>query len=175
MKSHLKEYKCWLEKELDMEIKRTKSRQNYSNVSGLVSTIHNINEMLEDDIYDKDYETVDECKPKEIVYEFTPEVAKQWVMSMYSTVNGKKTVGQKWTLEQTTSVAEQLKIKFEHITKYCWYATMNMMYHDYRCTAVEFENDEPAFYASLSKGFLFDEDAKSPRDKITEYYYHVVK
>lgn len=74
------------------------------------------------------------------------------------------TVGPKWTVEQTTSVAHNNGIKFEHFNEYDWCYVMNMIYSDYYGAV----SDETSSYLKLAKKFICDKDA--PKGKAYLYY-----
>lgn len=74
------------------------------------------------------------------------------------------TTGGHWTLEETTSVARQNGITFDHFNEYDWCYVMNVMYSDYYNT---FSNEASTF-VKLSKKFLMDKDA--PEGKAYKYY-----
>lgn len=103
--------------------------------------------------------------------DFNLESAKHWAAGLK---NEDGTTGAHWTMEQTNAVAKEHGVKFEHITEYCWWITMNMMYSDYYAVAVKHGCNTPAFYADMAKAFLFDKDAKSPREKISAYFDYIV-
>lgn len=83
--------------------------------------------------------------------------------------NADGTCGAHWTLEQTTSVAEQQGVKFEHFNKYDWYYVLNMMRSDY----YSMFKDDTASYVRLAKLWLFDVDVKE--GKAFRYWSKVVK
>lgn len=103
---------------------------------------------------------------------FTEQTAEKWVKDME---NSDGTTGEYWTIEQTTSVAKSVGIDFEHITEIDWWVAMNMMHSDYYSVATENGVDTPTFYAGLAKAFLFDKDAKPPKEKLHCYYEYIVK
>lgn len=98
-------------------------------------------------------------------FDFTPEKAEHWLMSMQ---NDDGSTGPHWTLDQTNAY------KPEGVSEYCWECAMNMMYSDYYSVAIAYNVNIPEFYADLAKAFLFDKDAKSPKDKISAYYNCIV-
>ena len=73
-------------------------------------------------------------------------------------------VGGHWNIEQTTTLAKQNGISFEHFNEYDWNYTMNMIYSDYYGAVP----NESASYIKLSKKFLCDKDA--PKGKAFLYY-----
>lgn len=104
--------------------------------------------------------------------EFDRETAMHWAAQMQ---NADGSVGQHWTMEQTTAIAEGMGIPADEIPRWAWGVAMNMMYSDYYPVAVEFGLNRPEFYAALAKAFLLDKDAPSPTRKLMEYYEHIAK
>ncbi len=109
----------------------------------------------------------------------TQDMAKEWVAHME---NSDGTHGAHWAIADTTSVAKAHGVTFDHISDWCWWATMNMMYSDYygdlkgcSVAAVSAAAELPATYVALAKGFLFDEDGKAPAEKLYCYYKYVAK
>lgn len=102
---------------------------------------------------------------------FTKADAENWNAHM---VNDDGTMGGHWSVAQTTAVAQNMGISFEHITEYCWNTAMNMMYSDYCTVANKYNVGTPEFYACMAKAFLFDKDAKSPNAKMAAYYFGIV-
>lgn len=98
-------------------------------------------------------------------FEFTPEKAEKWLMGMK---NEDGTKGAHWSLEQTNAYRPA------EVSEYCWECTMNMMYSDYYSVAIAYNINVPEFYADMARAFLFDKDAKSPKDKISAYYNCIV-
>lgn len=98
-------------------------------------------------------------------FEFTPEKAEEWLLNMQ---NEDGTTGAHWTLEETNT------FKPAEVSEYCWECAMNMMYSDYYGVAIAYGVNTPEFYADMARAFLFDKDAKSPRDKIAAYYNCIV-
>lgn len=83
--------------------------------------------------------------------------------------NADGTHGGHWTVEQTTAVAEQQGVKFEHFNKYDWYYVLNMMRSDYYTMF----KDDTASYVRLAKLWLFDVDVRE--GKAFRYWAKVVK
>ena len=98
-------------------------------------------------------------------FEFTPEKAEKWLLGMQ---NEDGSTGPHWTLEQTN------QYKPDDISEYKWECCMNMMYSDYYSVAIAYNVNIPEFYADLARAFLFDKDAKSPKDKVSAYYNCIV-
>ena len=103
------------------------------------------------------------CKEHHEKEEFTPEVAKKWVRSMYPG-------GEHWTMEQTSAL---LKQRGYHHKPEEWYAIMNSLYSDYVATMVKYNADRPEIWADLAHDWLDDKDAVD--NKVEEYYERVVK
>ena len=102
----------------------------------------------------------------------TPDDINKWNAEMH---NEDGTIGGHWTVDQTTSVAHSLGVKFEHISEMCWNVTMNMMYSDYFKVANKYGFSTADFYGEIAKAFLFDKDAESPREKLAAYYHSIVE
>lgn len=100
------------------------------------------------------------------------EDVKHWAESMQ---NEDGTSGAHWTVEQTTAVAKQHGIVFDHMTEKEWNLAMNMMYSDYCKTAKKYSVDKADFYADLAKDFLFDKDSVHPKEKLAAYYEGIVE
>ena len=89
----------------------------------------------------------------------TEAEAKKYVSQMH---NKDGSVGEHWTIEQTTDYLLSHK-EFEHINPNCFYVAMNMMYSDYYKPTRTVDT-----YASLAADFLEDKDA--PSDKLKRYF-----
>ena len=98
-------------------------------------------------------------------FDFTPEKAERWLMGMENEDGSR---GPHWTLDQTNAY------KPDGISEYAWECAMNAMYSDYYPVAIAYNVNTAEFYADLAKAFLFDKDAKSPKDKISAYYNCIV-
>jgi hypothetical protein len=98
-------------------------------------------------------------------FDFTPEKAESWLLNME---NGDGTKGPHWTLQQTNAY------KPDGVSEYCWECVLNMMYSDYYATAVKHGVNKVDFYVDLAKEFLFDKDAKGPKEKVAAYYNSIV-
>lgn len=79
-------------------------------------------------------------------------------------INEDGTSGRHWTTDQTTSVAKQNGIIFEHFNEYDWNYVMNMIYSDYYGAV----SNDLSSYVKLSRKFLEDRDA--PEGKALKYY-----
>lgn len=84
-------------------------------------------------------------------------------------------VGGHWSLMQTNTYADNIGVRFEHITPKEWNVTMNMMYSDYCRVANKYGSGMSDFYAYMAKAFLFDKDAPSPKEKLAAYYHSIAE
>lgn len=100
-----------------------------------------------------------EYKLYKLVYgeHLNEELAHKWVNKME---NKDGTIGEHWTIEQTTQYAASHN-------KYDWYVAMNMAYSDYYNTSFDV-----ATYVQLAKDWLADKDVGE--GKILKYYFYVV-
>lgn len=133
------------------------SRSSAEAIKAMLCALDEIEEYIE--------EHKDGCKA------LTTEDLNLWKSKMQ---NEDGTVGGHWTIDQTTSVASGLGIKFEHFTPEEFNTAMNMMYSDYYPVAVKFNQNNANFYAELAKAFLCDKDAESPSEKLAEYYQSII-
>jgi hypothetical protein len=88
----------------------------------------------------------------------TEEEAKRYVSQMH---NKDGSVGEHWTMEQTTDYLMSNK-ELENLNPICFYVALNMMFSDYYKPTRSFET-----YVTLAKDFLEDKDA--PADKLKRY------
>ncbi len=81
-----------------------------------------------------------------------------WLLDIATSrmLNEDGTTGAHWKVSDTTSVAKQNGITFDHFNEYDWNYVMNMMYSDYFGAV---PNDLSS-YVKLAKKFLMDKDAK---------------
>ena len=94
--------------------------------------------------------------------EFTEEDARKWVSHM-------EPPG-RWTMEQTTTVMNQMGYHFRPCV---FYAVMNMLWSDYGKTVEKHGVDRPAFWAELAHDFIEDPDAEDM--KVGRYWRDIVK
>ena len=80
-------------------------------------------------------------------------------------INEDGTTGPHWSVEQTTSVANQYGIKFDNFNEYDWNYVMNMMYSDYYGAV----SNDVSSYAKMAKKFLEDKDARKGK----AFYYYI--
>lgn len=105
------------------------------------------------------------------------DILVEWVKSMAITDgNTERSNGQKWTVEQCMDYANKLNVDWNKITKYEWYAVMNMEYSDKYMTAKRFGlQEDPMYFASSAKDFLCDKDSKDePSERLYKYYFNLV-
>lgn len=122
------------------------------------------------DVFDMLKRTVDEDVYDDIEIELYKKVYdchfNKWLLekALCCMVNEDGTKGGHWTIEQTSNVARNAGISFDHFNEYDWNYVMNMMYSDYYKAG----NGNTNFYVELSKAFLMDKDA--PEGKALKYY-----
>lgn len=100
---------------------------------------------------------------------------KYALMAVEHMVNEDGTKGAHWTIEQTSSVAQQYGINLNtgKYNKYDWFVTMNMFYSDYYKAIVSMTNsDNVRYYVDLSKAWLEDKDVDE--GKMWYYYKYVI-
>ena len=155
-KEHIKNYKERLEKGICEYMQNPISERSADAVKTML----------------KCWEHVDNLQKSMECQELTKEQAIKWNAGM---LNADGSMGGHWTMEETTSVAEQKGIKFEHIPYYAWNVAMNMMYSDYCYVADKYGVGTVDFYADMAKAFLFDKDGGQPMEKISAYYYAIAE
>ena len=159
MREHLKKYKEDLEKQIGEYMERPVSERSADAIDGMTECWMHLNaaeKMLTGGSYGS---------------EFTHEDANRWADKL---VNDDGTMGAHWTMDQTSGVAADQGVAFTHITDWCWWITMNMIYSDYCGVAMKHGVDTAEFYADLSKAFLFDKDGPGPEEKLGAYYHGIV-
>ena len=156
MKDKAYSYKKRLEHEIEEYMELPISERRYSAIKGMIEC----------------WEEVDKLEKRcGNTGDFDEEKAEMWVSGMK---NEDGTAGAHWTKEETSGVAKTVNVKFEHITDYCWWVTMNMMYSDYCEVAKKYGANTPQFYADMAKAFLFDKDGGKPKEKLAGYYHSIV-
>lgn len=112
------------------------------------------------------YSKIENCLYVEVYGEHLNEsMAHTWVDSM---VNKDGTVGQHWTVDETSQAAKQIGVPFEDFNKYEWFAIMNMMFSDYYGSV----SSDTMTYAKLAKDWLMDKDVA--KGKTYRYYKYIV-
>lgn len=82
--------------------------------------------------------------------------------------------GEHWSLEETTSIANQygINLKGEKYNKYDWYVALNMIRSDYyRAVVTMTSSDHIKYFVELAKAWLNDKDIEE--GKMWYYYYRV--
>ena len=156
MKDEIRVYKKKLEKSIADYMALPSTERTYQAVHGMVECWEAIDSMEHCLCHDG---------------RFTRAEADSWNARM---VNDDGTMGGHWSVAQTTTIAQNMGVSFDHITEYTWNAAMNMMYSDYCTVATKYGIGSPEFYGDMAKAFLFDKDAKSPTAKMSAYYYGIV-
>lgn len=79
--------------------------------------------------------------------------------------------GQHWSLEETTSLANQYGIRLdEEFNKYDWYVALNMVYSDYYKVIVNMTGSNSSkYFVELAKAWICDKDI----DEGKMWYYYV--
>lgn len=84
------------------------------------------------------------------------------------------TKGPHWTVEETTSVANQMGInlKSEKHNKWDWFVAMNMIYSDfYKAVVAMTGSANTKYFAELAKAWLCDKDISE--GKMWHYYVYI--
>lgn len=79
--------------------------------------------------------------------------------------------GEHWSLEETTSIANQygINLKGEKYNKYDWYVALNMIRSDYyRAVVTMTSSDHIKYFVELAKAWLNDKDIEEGK---MWYYY----
>ena len=79
--------------------------------------------------------------------------------------------GQHWSLEETTSLANQYGVRLdEEFNKYDWYVALNMVYSDYYKVIVNMTGSNSSkYFVELAKAWICDKDI----DEGKMWYYYV--
>lgn len=75
--------------------------------------------------------------------------------------------GEHWSLEETTSIANQygINLKGEKYNKYDWYVALNMIRSDYyRAVVTMTSSDHIKYFVELAKAWLNDKDIEECKD-----------
>lgn len=84
--------------------------------------------------------------------------------------------GEHWSLEETTSIANQygINLKGEKYNKYDWYVALNMIRSDYyRAVVTMTSSDHIKYFVELAKAWLNDKDIEE--GKMWYYYCYMMK
>lgn len=93
-------------------------------------------------------------------YHFNQDMLTEYLDKM---VNDDGSKAPKWTVAETTQVANSSGIKFDKFNEYDWNYVMNMIYSDY----VSILGSNVSSYAKMAEKFLMDKDA--PEGKALRY------
>lgn len=83
--------------------------------------------------------------------------------------------GEHWSLEETTSIANQygINLKSEKYNKYDWYVALNMVRSDYyRAVVTMTSSDHIKYFVELAKAWLNDKDIEE--GKMWYYYCYIM-
>lgn len=102
---------------------------------------------------------------------FDEEMARKAVSKMENEDGSR---GQHWSIEETTSLANQHGIRMdEKFNKYDWYVALNMVYSDYYRVIVNMTNsNNPKHFVELAKAWLCDKDIEE--GKMWYYYVYIM-
>jgi len=139
---------------MDTIYAKDKSFDKMNRTTAILETMFDILRQTHKELYE---ETM--YKFEEIAYEITQEKAEEIVKNM-------KPYGEKWSYD---TIKEFLKTK--GITENCieYFLVISMGYNDYYDLAKSVGKEEdPEFYFTLAKNFIYDEDAKP--FKVAKYF-----
>lgn len=80
--------------------------------------------------------------------------------------------GEHWSLEETTSIANQygINLKGEKYNKYDWYVALNMIRSDYyRAVVTMTSSDHIKYFVELAKAWLNDNEFKAKKEAASKY------
>lgn len=102
---------------------------------------------------------------------FDEEMARKAVSKMENEDGSR---GQHWSIEETTSLANQHGIRMdEKFNKYDWYVALNMVYSDYYRVIVNMTNsNNPKHFVELAKAWMCDKDIEE--GKMWYYYVYIM-
>lgn len=119
-------------------------------------------DMIKRSVDEKTYEDIEMILYKDVYgCHFTKWLLEKALCCME---NEDGTKGGHWTVEQTTMVARNNGISFDHFNEYDWNYAMNMIYSDYYGSIP----NETSSYVKLARKFLEDKDAEE--GKALRYY-----
>jgi hypothetical protein len=139
----------------------------------LTTLLEHENELLE-----QEYHALKKRLTK-LVYEgingphFTEDCAHEAVEHMENEDGSK---GPHWTVEETTSVANQMGIDLNtgKVNKWDWYVAMNMIYSDFYKAVVSLTGGaNTKSFAELTKAWVCDKDVSE--GKMWHYFMHIMK
>lgn len=132
--------------------------------------LHNFVDRMFEELKEKNHEMYEELE-EELYMDIYGCHFTEWLLekALKKMRNQDGTMGGHWTIEQTTDVAKQHGITFDHFNKYDWNYVMNMIYSDYYGVIPNDTN----YYAKMALRFIDDIDGK--RGKAYHYYIDLVK
>lgn len=83
--------------------------------------------------------------------------------------------GEHWSLEETTSIANQygINLKSEKFNKYDWYVALNMVRSDYYRAVITMTNsDHIKYFVEIAKAWINDKDVEE--GKMWYYYCYIM-
>lgn len=100
------------------------------------------------------------------------ELAEFIVHNFAVTDGSERDNGQMWTVEETTSVGNDIGIDWGKIPKYNFWIVMNMARSDAMGLAKKLEMEEdPKYFAYWAKDWLCDKDVSN---KLFKYIFHII-
>lgn len=150
----------------------------------LIEEVKKDGKMTSDDINKYLVNAIEEgYKPEEVMKnlykisfgnKLSDSLCRDWVMCMDVTDGSGRATGEKWNISQTTDVGSRLSVDWTKMTKYEWYAALNMAYSDFFHTGKEYEIEQEAdFYASLAMD-MFCRDSDSHDKTLFNYYFNFI-
>lgn len=156
MRSCIHEYKTKLEKQIGELMKLPVSERNADLVDKLLAKWDNVREI--------------ESSCDTSIKPLTVNEVQEWNHNMK---NADGSYQGHWTIDQTAPIQNQLEVT--NVSKETWNAVMNMIYSDYCEVAKKYNVNTPLFYGDLAKAFINDIDGGVPNDKVSKYFYYIVK
>ena len=118
-------------------------------LSKLITDIKKEGKLSNDEIVKHLVESIEEgcdapCISKDLYHKaygshLNESICKDWVMHMDITDGSDRETGEKWTINQTTELAQSMNVPWDKITKYEWYACVNAWYSDFFKTGKMFQ------------------------------------
>lgn len=103
---------------------------------------------------------------------FNEECAEKAVKKM---INEDGTKGAHWSIEDTTSIANQygINIKGDKVNKYDWYVVLNMIYSDFYKAVISMTNSNHIkYFVELAKAWINDKDIDA--GKMWYYFKYIM-
>lgn len=186
--TNMEQLKDFLNKEIRKDINTlTKSFLDRKSIS--LQKLYSLKELLELALFFEKYSSSDDLDFKRGAYhekedkhhklkdshykddDYKSDDYSKWLDKLIN-VDGSK--GPHWSLDKTNDIAKEHNVYFEDISDKDWNMTLNMVYSDYSNIAKKYGIDTASFYVDIAKAWLFDDDTISGKDKLKEYYKHIV-